>query len=223
VIGEKMRFSLFPSILLRNIWTSLLLGKLFFWKINEIIFWRSRNFLLEAMLKEAIVAEIGVYKGNFSKKILAMTKPVKLHLIDPWKFEYADVFKRSLYGGWFGKDQQKMDKIFNYVMKKFREEIFKTQVIIHRASSEAAVMGFENNYFDWIYIDGNHLYEFAKKDLEYYYPKVKVGGFITGDDYVKGGWWQGGVKKAVDEFVNKGSIKLVQIKRQQYILQKLES
>ena len=38
-------------------------------------------------------------------------------------------------------------------------------------------------YFDWIYIDGNHTYEYVKQDLEGYRPKVKPGGYMAGDDY----------------------------------------
>jgi len=180
-----------------------------------------REFLLKAMPKEAIVAEIGVYKGDFSKRILDMTNPAKLHLIDPWKYEQEKIYNDTLYGGRSGVDQNNMDAIFNDVVNKFAKEIKNNQVIIHRASAEEACNNIKNNYFDWIYIDGNHLYEYVKKDLECYYQKVKVGGFITGDDYAEGGWWGGGVKKAVDEFVNNGSVKLVQIKKQQFILQKL--
>jgi hypothetical protein len=190
-------------------------------RITRIIIRDRRDFLLKAMPKEAIVAEIGVYKGEFSKKILDMTNPVRLHLIDPWKFEDDEIYEDSLYGGAQGVDQGNMDEIFNDLLKIFASEINKLQVIIHRASSEEACINFENNYFDWIYIDGNHLYDYVKKDLEYYYPKVKVGGFITGDDYTEGGWWKGGVKKAVDEFVNKGLVKLIRIQNQQFKLQKL--
>jgi len=71
-----------------------------------------------------------------------------------------------------------------------------------------------------IYIDGNHLYEFVKQDLELYYRTVKEGGLITGDDYGDGGWWQGGVKKAVDEFVAKGFVEAIEIKGGQFILKK---
>jgi hypothetical protein len=53
-----------------------------------------------------------------------------------------------------------------------------------------------------------------------YYRKVKAGGYITGDDYAEGGWWQGGVKKAVDEFVSQGHGTLIQIHQKQYIVQK---
>ena len=42
---------------------------------------------------------------------------------------------------------------------------------------------------DWIYVDGNHLYEFVRADLELSLRKARRGGFITGDDYQDGGWW----------------------------------
>jgi hypothetical protein len=32
-------------------------------------------------------AEIGVWKRDFSAKILAAVGPSKLHVVDPWKFE----------------------------------------------------------------------------------------------------------------------------------------
>jgi len=31
---------------------------------------------------------------------------------------------------------------------------------------------------------------------------VKPGGFICGDDYLPGGWWQGGVIRAVHDFLH---------------------
>ena len=69
-----------------------------------------------------------------------------------------------------------------------------------RRDSESALSEFEDGSLDFVYIDGNHLYEFVKKDLELSLRKMKPGGYITGDDYSPGGWWKGGVKRAVDEF-----------------------
>lgn len=33
--------------------------------------------------------------------------------------------------------------------------------------------------YDAVFIDGNHSYEYVKKDLENYWPKVKVGGIVA--------------------------------------------
>ena len=36
---------------------------------------------------------------------------------------------------------------------------------------------------DWVYIDGNHSLDFAYRDMVNYYPLIKPGGYLTGDDY----------------------------------------
>ena len=179
-----------------------------------------RNFLLRRMPRECVCAEIGAFKGDFTVRILQSTRPRKLHVIDPWKFESEPVYQRSLYGGRADRGQARMDGIYRGVLERFRQELETGTLQVHRRSSIGASEAFENEYFDWIYVDGNHLYEFVKKDLESFYPKVKVGGYITGDDYALKGWWNGGVKKAVDEFADTMECDRVLFKRNQFILRK---
>src|SRR4030042_1249650 len=78
------------------------------------------------------------------------------------------------------------------------------RVIIIRKKSEEAISILEDNSLDFLYIDGNHKKEFIKKDLELYFPKIKIGGFIGGDDYVPKSHpreLKKGVREAVDEFI----------------------
>lgn len=180
----------------------------------------SRDFLLQMLPKHSIGAEIGVNDGDFSERILEIVMPKKLHLIDPWKFECDEFYKTAPYGYENVADQQMMDEKYKSVQSKFNTEINKEKIIINRGFSEEILYTFDDDYFDWAYIDGNHLYEFVKKDLDLCFKKVKNHGLITGDDYYDGGWCNGGVKKAVDEFVNTGSVKLIRIKNNQFILQK---
>lgn len=179
-----------------------------------------RTFLLELMPKNSICAELGVWKGEFSKEILEIVKPKELHLIDPWKYEYDKTYEKACYGGKIGS-QVLMDQIFNQVTKQFQNEITNNQVFIHRNSLINIGNNIADNYFDWVYIDGNHLYEFVKKDLEFFYKKVKKGGFITGDDYRRGGWFKGGVRKAVKEILKERNMKKIKIKNGQFILEKI--
>ena len=165
-------------------------------------------------------AEIGVFKGNFSEKILKHVKPKKLHLIDPWEYQSLEIYSQSQYGGIKGKNQSNMDQIYHSVIKKFSKEIKAGQVEIHRKYSHKAFKEFPDHYFDWIYIDGNHHYEFVQKDLNLYYDKVKKGGYITGDDYVVGAWWKDGVKKAVDEFIVMKNLEIILFLNGQFILRK---
>jgi hypothetical protein len=54
---------------------------------------------------------------------------------------------------------------------------------------------YENESLDFVFIDGAHDYQSVKEDIEHWFPKVKRGGYIAGDDYN----WET-VKLAVIEF-----------------------
>jgi hypothetical protein len=95
-----------------------------------------------------------------------------------------------------------MEEWYTTVTQQLAGAIYADRVRIHRKISSAASDDFADLYSDWIYLDSNHLYEFVKQDLDVYYPKIKVEGFITGDNYGTEGWWENGVKRAVDEFVS---------------------
>jgi hypothetical protein len=187
-------------------------------KVNRLLGIKKnpREELLKKMPKNSVCAEIGVWKGGFSEQIFDVVQPSKLHLIDPWAFQPE--FKERMFGGKVAKQQEDMDSIYEAVAHKFKD---KNNVLLHRNFSDLAAEEFSDEYFDWIYIDGNHYYEFVLKDLELYYPKVKKGGFITGDDYD----WRDeqqvlAVKKAVDEFCKKYSVKVISIMTSQFILRK---
>jgi hypothetical protein len=50
-----------------------------------------------------------------------------------------------------------------------------------------------------VYIDGNHAYDFVKRDIQLYWPLIEAGGFLCGHDYGVTLPQQDGVKPAVTE------------------------
>ena len=103
---------------------------------------------------------------------------------------------------------------------------FDKKVKLIRKFSAEAMLDFEDNSIDWIYIDGNHSYEFVKEDLNGWWPKLKSGGYLCGDDYIDGKYQveelQFGIIKAVDEFKEEreAEINHSEIIKDQFILQK---
>lgn len=168
----------------------------------------------------SVGVEIGVWKGGFSSMVLEKVKPSKYHLIDPWVHFDGAEYDQAWYGGDDPDGQAKMDRIYQGVLDQFAGEIDAGTVVVHKGLSSEVASEFEDEYFDWVYIDGNHLYEFVRDDLELYYPKVKPGGLITGDDYMDGQWWGDGVIRAVDEFVASGRAEVVEIRGAQFVLRK---
>jgi hypothetical protein len=138
--------------------------------------------------------EIGVKQGKFSKVLLNGWHGCKLYLIDPWEDQDKSVY-----------DENTHDHQSDYELTTNSLKDFSGRYEIIRQYSNVAHSHFAKNSLDFIYIDGNHSYEGVKSDLELYYPKLKYGGIMMGDDYhandiEKVFDFTFGVKKAVDEF-----------------------
>ena len=156
-----------------------------------------RTFLIEDFITpQTIGAEIGVAWGDFSQRLLEVANPQLLHLIDPWFMnESTRIYKR--HGHWkFGKTQEAFDAVHETVIKRFQKETESGQVIIHRKPSVEAAELFKDEELDWVYIDGDHAYKAILADLNSYFPKVKQGGMLLGDDY------RGQGAMAVDKFIS---------------------
>ncbi len=174
-----------------------------------------RGQLLERLPKHTIGAEIGVWQGEFTARVLAIAKPRELHLIDPWL--YQPEFPDHGYGGVVATRQADMDAMHARVLNTVGAV---PGVTIHRALSSVAFESFAEAYFDWVYIDGNHEYEYVRADLECAYRKVRPGGLISGDDYNWGKTKDFPVRRALREFAEShGLLERIEIIGSQFILQ----
>lgn len=117
--------------------------------------------------------EIGVAKGEFTKYILENTSLSKLMLVDPYKnFEIKDFSDAMNF-----IDMEKLFKICKNNLFNYRNRIH----FIRKTSSEA-VLEIDDESIDVVYIDGNHAYKFVLEDLRNYWPKLRSGGIMFGDD-----------------------------------------
>ncbi|WP_435074395.1 class I SAM-dependent methyltransferase [Halorubrum sp. HHNYT27] len=156
----------------------------------------SREEMLEAFPEGGRVAELGADEGKFSEKILSITDPEELYLIDVWgSAEYSD---RSV----------------AEVKARYADEIADGTVEVVPERPDAALEQFDDGFFDWVYIDTSHTYEQTLKELQISWEKVKADGVIAGHDYCLGdipnGRWYG-VIAAVHEFCTEYDAKLTQL------------
>ncbi|MDG2497881.1 MAG: class I SAM-dependent methyltransferase [Flavobacteriaceae bacterium] len=156
----------------------------------------SREELLSVLPTGGTVAELGVDEGDFSEAILNISKPLKLHLIDLW--------------GSKRYNQNKCKSVEN----RFSKEVKENSVEINVGLSTDVVTNFQDNYFDWIYIDTTHSYKTTIEELETYRTKIKPNGYIAGHDFILGNWdglVRYGVIEAVYEFCVKYDWELMYI------------
>jgi Methyltransferase domain len=180
----------------------------------------TRRFLLKMLPRASVGAEIGVWRGDFSARILRTVRPAKLHLVDPWAFRTGEAYRDAWYGGKLAADQGAMDEIHAGVLRRFAREIAGGVVEVHRSTSAEAARAFPAAYFDWVYVDGDHLYDAVRADLALFDPTLKAGGVLAGDDYGLPGWWEDGVTRAVDDFVADSGYEVVTLAANQFVLRK---
>ncbi len=158
------------------------------------------RFLKSTEKKNLIGLEIGVHDGWHALDMMENLPIDKLYLIDPW-MSYEEYYESV---GNPRKTQKALDERMRVAQKILKKYGDKVKFI--RKLSDDALSDFKDESLDFIYIDGNHQYEFVKKDVENYYPKVKKGGVIGGDDYTHSPETESerfGIFRAVNEFFRK--------------------
>ena len=65
---------------------------------------------------------------------------------------------------------------------------FKDIVKLHEDYSydEKVLSKFNDDEYDFVYVDGNHSFESTRQDFELYIPKIKSNGVLGGHDYQQG-------------------------------------
>ena len=120
-----------------------------------------------------VICEVGVRRGR-NLRLMTEHSPKIAVAVDSW----IDDSVRSRND--MGDSQAKLDGQYEDVKRLAAE---RPCIQIYREYSTDAARRFPNNYFDLIYIDADHTYEGCLSDLETWYPKVKKGRFLIGDDY----------------------------------------
>lgn len=144
--------------------------------------------------------EMGSWKGKSSTymavEILNSGKRIKFDCVDTWNGSEEHLDKNN-------NSYEPLLEIPNGLYNEFLKNIEPVKSVINpiRMSSIEASKLYKDNSLDFIFIDGAHDYFNVKQDVEHWFPKIKVGGYITGDDYA----WPS-VSNAVDEYFGKNNV-----------------
>jgi predicted O-methyltransferase YrrM len=182
--------------------------------IENAVVLPDRRALLEHLPKGAVIAEIGVAWGEFSREILDICQPRKLFLIDLW-----------------AEDSGRYANLEGHVREVVERELAEGTAEILRGLSWEMVTALPDESLDFVYIDAAHDYESVSRDLRACAPKMAPGGIIGGHDYARwssNGLQRFGVVEAVNEFANAERWELIYLTNEpgrllSYGLRKLDS
>jgi hypothetical protein len=137
----------------------------------------SRHELVSLLPAHARVAELGTFRGDFARVIVTQAQPAELHLVD---IDYTP----------FKPDQLNGPEVHKHI------------------GLTTDVLGkFADDFFDWIYVDGDHSYAGCLADAQAAAGKVRAGGYLVFNDFAHIDPYMGryGVQRAVTDFANENS------------------
>lgn len=115
--------------------------------------------------------EIGVYKGSYSKQLLKYNPNLKLYGIDAW----------TSYVGYKDFDPTDLPKAYQEAVKNTRD--YNCELIKGWSDDPEILSRFPDHSLDFVFIDGNHAYEYVVRDIALWSKKVRPGGIVYGHDY----------------------------------------
>jgi len=139
--------------------------------------------MVEQSPNEAHFVEIGAYYGQstafMAVQILNSGKKIKFDVIDTWAGDGSSEYKD---GQWGYELVTRGDEIF----EKFKQNLKPVENYYNpiRMDSVKASQLYQDRSLDFVFIDGSHDYDFVKADIEAWLPKVKIGGYLGGHDYM---------------------------------------
>ena len=129
--------------------------------------------------------EIGSHSGGSViafNKFFGNNSETKLYCMDPWT-DHEDYFEYK----------NEMSDIYKNFKSNIKEVNLEDKVVEMRGFSHIELHKLEDNFFDVIYIDGNHEPQFVLEDAALSFRKLKENGYMVFDDV---GW---GGKNCVDK------------------------
>ena len=159
----------------------------------------TREDFLKIFPKNPIGSEFGVFKGEFSKKILVYVKPQMLVLCDTWWDRYGDFYPDWGESTQYGKLTTKA--AYNVMLESIDKYKKYCNVIV--GENEKTMLQFPDKYFDWMYLDASHNISNIEKELRISSPKIKTTGYITGNGWADNNNVTNGLYKGIMEFCKK--------------------
>jgi SAM-dependent methyltransferase len=146
----------------------------------------------------AVFVELGAWKGQstvfMAVEIINSGKRIEFYSVD----SFAGI-------AFNGLAPKRLDDVTGAILKsewiKNTEPIKDYVHLIHEDSAKAAEL-FADATVDFVYVDADHSYPSVTRDIKAWWPKIKPGGVMAGDDL---NWFN--VEKAITDFFGDMQVK----------------
>ena len=150
---------------------------------------------------EGAVAELGVYRGDFAKDINSVFPGRVLYLFDTFEgfseYDFEHDNKTELLTNYVGRFA---DTSVDLVLSRMP---FADKCVVKKGYFPSTTNGLEDVRYAFVSIDVD-LYEPILAGLNYFWPRMSIGGYIFIHDYFSQSYF--GTRKAIKEFADKNKI-----------------
>jgi len=116
--------------------------------------------------------EIGTLRGEYAKTLCRVNPRLRLIAVDPW----------IPYEGYHDQLQKTMQRLPD-IYEEAQARLEPYHCTLWRKTSAEAAPDIPDGSLDFVFIDGNHAFDYVMQDLTLWMPKVKPGGILSGHDY----------------------------------------
>ncbi len=178
------------SQLLEHYWQDPMFGEGYFTYPNLY------SYVVRRFPTNSHFVEVGCWKGRsaayMAVEINNSEKNIRFDCVDTWN---GSVNEDAHQNDQFVKSGTLYDKFIS------NTERVKHIITPIRGDSVSVASQYADDSLDFVFIDGDHRYEYVKADIEAWLPKMKLGSVLAGHDY---GWCED-VRRAVHEVLGEGT------------------
>jgi hypothetical protein len=151
----------------------------------------------------SVAVELGAWKGRSTScmgvEIANSGKPIRFFTIDHWRGSPGEESNSA------DPDVQE-GRLFDVFQRNIAPVAEHVKVI--RSDTAEAAIRFADGSVDFLYVDASHSYDGVLRDLIAWFPKVKSGGLIAGDDWCFSVRGERSVRNAVTDFFGPSAARL---------------
>ena len=135
-----------------------------------------RHIMYRLEMDKPHVVEVGCWAGRstacLAVELYTNKSEFILHWVDHWQ---------GCDEPYYEKDEVKQRNVFEEFKNNLKPVL--EYITIHRSSSVEASKQFKDKSLELVCIDDGHDYESVKASIDAWWPKVKTGGWMIGDDH----------------------------------------
>lgn len=138
---------------------------------------RYNLYQLFAELGYTVGCEVGVEKGKNAQTMFECIPNLKLYCVDPYKqHPFSPNVDTRQHPHW-------SDYYLQMCKRQTQKRMQGRNAVIIEKFSEEAVQDIPYDSLDFVYIDGDHSYDYVMTDIILWARRVRPGGIVSGHDY----------------------------------------